>query len=193
MLLSLLIWSAKFLFVPFLYLSGDDLSYLVSSLFFILFLGRIVLIVLIWIVFSSYAFLIPHLISLSVFLECLLCYGDSDLHMVGDDGWSFVIQKSFDLFILLIFIRMIQFVWQILYFLKACFDFVHIIATVTTYDLIPYQNLIRSIVTILNLDKEGLSCFLLVVCFFNGFNSKLWLGMLLENYFLIEVFFPLWL
>ncbi|AES62926.2 Serine/Threonine-kinase ATR-like protein [Medicago truncatula] len=41
----------------------------------------------------------------------------------------------------------------------ACFGFVHIIATVTSYELIPYQNLIRSIVTILNLDKEGLPSF----------------------------------
>ncbi|GAU18055.1 hypothetical protein TSUD_51660, partial [Trifolium subterraneum] len=41
----------------------------------------------------------------------------------------------------------------------ACFDFVHIIATVTDYELIPHQNLIRLIVTILNLDKEGLPCF----------------------------------
>ncbi|KAK2405514.1 Ataxia telangiectasia-mutated and RAD3 protein [Trifolium repens] len=41
----------------------------------------------------------------------------------------------------------------------ACFDFVHIIATVTDYEPIPHQNLIRSIVTILNLDKEGLPCF----------------------------------
>ncbi|WJX88949.1 non-specific serine/threonine protein kinase [Trifolium repens] len=41
----------------------------------------------------------------------------------------------------------------------ACFDFVHIIATVTDYELIPHQNLIRSIVTILNLDKEELPCF----------------------------------
>ncbi|KAK7343322.1 hypothetical protein VNO77_11979 [Canavalia gladiata] len=38
----------------------------------------------------------------------------------------------------------------------ACFDFVHIIETVTGYDVIPYQNLILSITTILTLDKEGL-------------------------------------
>uniref|UniRef100_A0A0R0I0C7 Serine/threonine-protein kinase ATR n=1 Tax=Glycine max TaxID=3847 RepID=A0A0R0I0C7_SOYBN len=41
----------------------------------------------------------------------------------------------------------------------ACFDFVHIIGTVTNYDVIPYQNLILSIATILNLDKEGLPVF----------------------------------
>ncbi|XP_020211373.1 serine/threonine-protein kinase ATR isoform X2 [Cajanus cajan] len=41
----------------------------------------------------------------------------------------------------------------------ACFDFVHIIGTVTNYDVIPYQNLILSIVTVLNLDKEGLPVF----------------------------------
>ncbi|XP_061337449.1 serine/threonine-protein kinase ATR [Gastrolobium bilobum] len=41
----------------------------------------------------------------------------------------------------------------------ACFDFVHIIATVTNYDIIPYQNLIRSISTILNFHKEGLPVF----------------------------------
>ncbi|KAK7390797.1 hypothetical protein VNO78_18880 [Psophocarpus tetragonolobus] len=41
----------------------------------------------------------------------------------------------------------------------ACFDFVHIIRTVTNYDVIPYQNLILSITTILNFDKEGLPVF----------------------------------
>ncbi|XP_027365272.1 serine/threonine-protein kinase ATR [Abrus precatorius] len=41
----------------------------------------------------------------------------------------------------------------------ACFDFVHIIGTVTNYDVIPYRNLIMSIATILNLDKEGLPVF----------------------------------
>ncbi|KAK7280606.1 hypothetical protein RJT34_25671 [Clitoria ternatea] len=41
----------------------------------------------------------------------------------------------------------------------ACFDFVHIIGTVTEYHVIPYQNLIMSIVTILNLDMEGLPVF----------------------------------
>jgi len=42
---------------------------------------------------------------------------------------------------------------------KACFDFVHIIGTVTNYDVIPYQNLILSITTILGMDKEGLPVF----------------------------------
>ncbi|BAT93667.1 hypothetical protein VIGAN_08019000 [Vigna angularis var. angularis] len=41
----------------------------------------------------------------------------------------------------------------------ACFDFVHTIGTVTNYDLIPYQNLILSITTILSVDKEGLPVF----------------------------------
>ncbi|XP_068493011.1 serine/threonine-protein kinase ATR isoform X2 [Phaseolus vulgaris] len=41
----------------------------------------------------------------------------------------------------------------------ACFDFVHIIGTVTNYDVIPYQNLILSITTILGMDKEGLPVF----------------------------------
>ncbi|XP_027934179.1 serine/threonine-protein kinase ATR isoform X2 [Vigna unguiculata] len=41
----------------------------------------------------------------------------------------------------------------------ACFDFVHTIGTVTNYDLIPYQNLILSITTILSIDKEGLPVF----------------------------------
>ncbi|MED6198219.1 hypothetical protein PIB30_064049 [Stylosanthes scabra] len=41
----------------------------------------------------------------------------------------------------------------------ACFDFVHILGTVTNYDIIPYHNLILSICTILNVDKEGLPVF----------------------------------
>ncbi|CAJ1977648.1 unnamed protein product [Sphenostylis stenocarpa] len=41
----------------------------------------------------------------------------------------------------------------------ACFDFVHIIGTVTNYDVIPYQNLVLSIATILSMDKEGLPVF----------------------------------
>lgn len=54
-----------------------------------------------------------------------------------------------------------------MFFSKACFDFVHIVATVTNYDIIPYQNLIRSMVIILNLDKEGLPFFRFgYVCFF---------------------------
>ncbi|MED6179822.1 hypothetical protein PIB30_004466 [Stylosanthes scabra] len=41
----------------------------------------------------------------------------------------------------------------------ACFDFVHILGTVTHYDIIPYHNLILSICIILNVDKEGLPVF----------------------------------
>ncbi|XP_015941840.1 serine/threonine-protein kinase ATR [Arachis duranensis] len=41
----------------------------------------------------------------------------------------------------------------------ACFDLVHILGTVTNYDIIPYYNLILSICTILNVDKEGLPVF----------------------------------
>ncbi|KAI4350245.1 hypothetical protein L6164_004717 [Bauhinia variegata] len=41
----------------------------------------------------------------------------------------------------------------------ACFDFVRIIGTVTNYDIIPYENLIQSISTILSEDKEGLPVF----------------------------------
>ena len=57
-------------------------------------------------------------------------------------------------------------------FWKACFDFVHIIGTVTNYDIIPYQNVILSICTILNVDKEGLPVFrfeYIIVFFFFGF------------------------
>ncbi|XP_054777127.1 serine/threonine-protein kinase ATR [Prosopis cineraria] len=41
----------------------------------------------------------------------------------------------------------------------ACFDFVGIIVTVTTYHIIPYENFIQSILTILSVDKEGLPVF----------------------------------
>lgn len=61
---------------------------------------------------------------------------------------------------------------------KACFDFVHTIGTVTNYDLIPYQNLILSITTILSIDKEGLPVFRFGFYFkiitYLGFSSKLY-------------------
>ncbi|KAJ7967115.1 serine/threonine-protein kinase ATR [Quillaja saponaria] len=41
----------------------------------------------------------------------------------------------------------------------ACFDFARITASATNYDIIPYENLIQSISTILSLDKEGLPVF----------------------------------
>lgn len=63
---------------------------------------------------------------------------------------------------------------QFLSLLKACFDFVHIISTVVNYDIIPYQNLIRSIATILSLDKEGLPVFRFeCVCFVFHFHMNL--------------------
>lgn len=127
----------------------------------------------------------------------LLCYGDSDLHMVGDGWWKFKIHV-FPPYFTYILSEMMPIVWQFMFFCKACFGFVHIIATVTSYELIPYQNLIRSIVTILNLDKEGLPSFRFgYVCFFFSyewsFNSTLWLGpcsmIFLWNYasFLIKL------
>uniref|UniRef100_A0A2N9HIL2 Serine/threonine-protein kinase ATR n=1 Tax=Fagus sylvatica TaxID=28930 RepID=A0A2N9HIL2_FAGSY len=71
----------------------------------------------------------------------LLCYGDADLHMVGSDSYKFL------------FCLTIKLLW------KACFDFARIIGSVINYDIIPHQNLIQSITTILSEDKEGLPVF----------------------------------
>ncbi|KAK3198692.1 hypothetical protein Dsin_022107 [Dipteronia sinensis] len=38
----------------------------------------------------------------------------------------------------------------------ACFDFAHIMGSVISFDIIPHENLIQSICTILSKDKEGL-------------------------------------
>ncbi|CAK8574214.1 unnamed protein product [Lathyrus sativus] len=56
----------------------------------------------------------------------------------------------------------------------ACFDFVHVIATVTNYDIIPYESIIRSIIIILDLDKEGLP-------FFRNLTYDLSLGVCLNT------------
>lgn len=42
---------------------------------------------------------------------------------------------------------------------KACFDFARIMGSVINYDILSHQNLIQSISTILNEDKEGLPVF----------------------------------
>lgn len=42
---------------------------------------------------------------------------------------------------------------------KACFDFARVIGSAMSYDIVPHENLIQSISTILSEDKEGLPVF----------------------------------
>jgi serine/threonine-protein kinase ATR len=102
-----------------------------------------------------------------VYAACsILCYGDESLHKVG--VFKLSCHKYIHLFFGYTYEPCTHYTLVINLVQQVCYDFVRIVATVMTVDILPVQDIIRSITCILSQDVTELSDFRYTIHFASG-------------------------